>query len=332
MQALMLKQHGNVDQFELQDIPMPEIKRGYVLIKVAATSVNQVDIKIRNGLPISPALPGPIGCDAAGTITKIGEGVTGFEVGDAVYGCVAGVKGMGGALAEYVLADAQLIAKKPVNLSMREAAAMPLVAITAWEAIERAHVKKGEAVLVHGGMGGVGHIAAQLAVQRGARVFVTVSRHRDDALLRSFGIDGIIDAGKESVEDYVEKYTEGRGFDVVIDTVGGENLDRSLQAAGLNGRVSAIAARSTHDLSPMHAKALTLNVIFMLIPMLHDKNREQHGEILARIARLVEAGGLKPIVDQTEFTLQTAPQAHSHLESGQAHGKVVISVSSDANL
>lgn len=326
MKVLSLKTAGSIDNFELIDVAQPSVTEGHLLIEVHACSINQIDIKIRQGLPIGPQLPSAIGCDMAGVVREVGANVTGFNIGDEVYGCVAGVKGLGGTMSEYIVTDAKLVAHKPKNLSMKQAAALPLVAITAWEGIVRSQLAEGEQILVHGGMGGVGHIAIQLAVNLGATVSTTVNKTRDDQYLKSIGVTNIIDASKISVEDYKQTVTQNNGFDVVFDTVGGTNLDKSFEGIGMNGRVVAIAARSTHDLSPLHGKGAALQVVFMLLPMLFGKGREHHGKLLTDLATLVEAGRVKPLVDDKDFSLQEGGAAHAYLESGQAIGKVVISV------
>lgn len=326
MKELSLQQAGTIENFVVSESAAPVATDGHLVIQVHASSVNQIDIKIRQGLPIGPELPSPLGCDMAGVVTEVGRNVTGFQVGDEVYGCVAGVKGLRGTLAEYVLADADLVARKPSNLTMKEAAALPLVAITAWEGIERSKLGAGEHILVHGGMGGVGHIAIQLAANLGATVSTTVHSKRDDALLKQMGVTHIIAASDTSVEDYVRTLTEGQGFDVVFDTVGGPNLDKTFEALGQNGRAVAIAARSTHDLSPLHAKGAALQVVFMLLPMLTGRGREKHGAILSKLTALVEAQKVHPLVDDRNFSLAEGGQAQAYLESGEAQGKVVVSV------
>ena len=329
MKAQLLHQFGPPGNFQLADIPKPELRAGHVLIRVMATSVNPVDCKIRSGAvaAIAPDFPAILHGDVAGVIAAVAADVTRFKVGDEVFGCAGGLKGSGGALAEYMLADSLLIAKKPATLSMLEAAALPLVSITAWEALfVKSRLIGGQTVLIHGGAGGVGHIAVQLARWCGARVAATVRKAEDVAPVSAFGADHVILANEEPVDSYVARLTNSLGFDLVLDTVGGSNLDKSLQAAKINGAVVATAARSTHDLSPMHAKSLTLSVVFMLIPLLKQIGRAQHGEILTQIARLVDEGKLKPRIDPRQFTLETIADAHALLESGQAHGKIVVAV------
>jgi NADPH:quinone reductase len=329
MLAQVLHQFGDPDRFALTEMPKPTVEPGKVLVRIAATSVNQVDTKIRQGLPIGPDLPAVLGADLAGWVEEVGPGVVGFAPGDEVYGCAGGVKGQGGALAEYMLADARLIAPKPRTLSMREAAALPLVAITAWDALERSGVGGHDHVLIHGGVGGVGHIAVQLARTLHARIATTVGSAEDEALARTLGADTTINFREEAVDGYRDRLTAGRGFDVVIDTIGGDNLARSFAALADGGRVATTNTRVTQDLGALHARAASLHVVFMLLPMLHGQGRERHGLILRDLARLVDAGQVRPLVDPTPFTLATAPDAHRLLESGRAHGKVVIEIVPD---
>ena len=262
-----------------------------------------------------------------GVVEMVAPDVQGFQVGDEVYGCAGGLKGSDGALAQWMAADARLLAKKPRTLSMAASAALPLVSITAWDALfNKAKLTQGQKILIHGGVGGVGHVAVQLAKWRGAHVTATVISDEDFALARELGADEVINAKTEMPDQYVQRLTQGRGFDVVFDTVGGPNLDRSLQAAARNGAVVTTAARSTHDLSPMHNKALSLHVVFMLLPLLVNEGREQHGKILTTIAEIVDQKRLKPLIDSRQFTLNTVADAHALLESGKAQGKVVINI------
>ena len=328
MKAMIINEFGGTDVFTAAELAKPEATAGHVVIKIAATSVNTVDTMIRQMgealAPLSPALPGVLGMDFSGTIESVGEGVTGFAVGDEVYGCAGGLADLQGALAEYMLADAKLIAHKPKSLSMREAAAIPLVGITAYEGLVRAGVSSNQKVLVHGGAGGVGHIAVQLANYFGGDVYATVSKNQK-TMIEGLGATAI-NYKTETVADYVEKHTDGAGFDVVFDSVGGANLTNSFEAAALNAQIATTVSMLKLDLSPAHFKGLSLHVVFMLIPMLHNHKSEQHGEILTKLAEIVDAGKLTPIVDPSEFTLEEVGKAHDKLASGQAVGKVVVSV------
>ncbi|MEN1786248.1 MAG: zinc-dependent alcohol dehydrogenase family protein, partial [Bacteroidota bacterium] len=307
-------------------IEKPTVALGEILIKISASSINTVDTMIRNmgkDLPFSPENPAILGMDFAGTIEEIGEGVTDFSIGDEVYGCVGGLANLQGTLAEYIAADSKLVALKPNNLSMRQAAALPLVGITAYEGIKRAGVKNGQKVLVHGGTGGVGHIALQLAKHFGAEVYATGGGEEQLNLIEGLGATGI-NYKSEPVEDYVNKYTNGIGFDVVFDSVGGQNMLKSFEAAALNGQIASTVSLCELDLSTVHFKGLSLHVVFMLIPMLHDFQRAVHGEILKDIAQITEAGGLQPLLDEELFSLEDVGKAYTKLENKQAIGKVVV--------
>lgn len=328
MRAQILRAFGEPENFELATLPDPEPGAGEVLVRVQAASVNPVDYKTRrNGPASAPKLPAVLGCDMAGVVLAVGDGVSAFAPGDAVYGCVGGVRGLPGTYAEQVVADARLLAHRPASLSAHEAAALPLVTITAWEALcDRAGVGDGQTVLVHGGAGGVGHVALQIAKGHGARVFTTVSSEKKAAIARQLGADETINYREEGVDDYTHRLTGGRGFDVVFDTTGGSDIATSFAAARLNGQVVAIVSRYQADLTPMHLKGLSLHVVFMLIPLLHNVGRERHGQILREAAAWVEQGRFKPLIDPHRFALADLPAAHRHAESGLALGKVVIDI------
>lgn len=326
MKAMLIKSYGEDAAFEPAEIETTQVKAGHVLVKIAASSVNTVDTMIRKmgkNLPLSPDTPAILGMDFAGKIETVGEGVTTYSIGDEVYGCAGGLADLPGTLADYIVADANLIAQKPKNLSMREAAALPLVAITAYEGLIRAGIKQGQKVLVHGGSGGVGHVAVQLAKHFGADVYSTGGGDKQLALIEQLGATGI-NYKMESVEQYVSKHTDGTGFELVFDSVGGANMLKSFEAAALNGQIASTVALCELDLTLAHFKGLSLHVVFMLIPMLHNVKRKQHAEILQSIAQIVEAGELKPVLDEEQYSLEQAGQAHARLESGQAMGKVVI--------
>lgn len=328
MKAMIVKSFGGSEVFEAAELEKPVVKAGHVVIRIAATSVNTVDTMLRqmgNDLPIAPALPAVLGMDFAGTIDAVGAGVTEYAVGDEVYGCAGGLADLQGSLAEYMLADARLIARKPKNLSMREAAALPLVAITAYEGLMRANITAGQTVLVHGGSGGVGHVALQIANYLGADVYATGGGDKQLALIEKLGAK-TINYKTETVADYVNEHTNGAGFDIVFDSVGGANMANSFEAAALNGQVASTVSMIELDLSTAHFKGLSLHVVFMLIPMLHNQKREEHAYILNKLTEIVEAGGLTPVLDEQRFTLEEVGKAHDRLSSGQGMGKVVVDV------
>ena len=328
MKAMVLNEYGDKAEFQLTEVSRPSAKAGHVVVRVAATSVNTVDTMIRQmgkDLPLSPDLPAVLGMDFAGTIEAVSEGVTGFVPGDEVYGCAGGLGDLQGTLAQFMLADARLIAHKPKSISMREAAALPLVGITAYEGLQRAGTRAGQKVLVHGGAGGVGHVAVQLARHFGADVYATCSGGKQMDIIEQYGATPI-NYKTENVADYVAKHTDGAGFDVVFDSVGGANMTNSFEAAALNGQVATTVSMLELDLSPAHFKGLSLHVVFMLIPMLYDHKREEHGAILAKLAGIVDAGALKPLLDEMPFGLEDVGKAHDRLTGGQAMGKVVVEI------
>jgi len=332
MRAQVVREHGEPDVFEAAELAVPEPDPNEVLVEVAATSVNPVDTKIRSGAAagLGPDAPAVLHGDLAGTVVAVGDGVSRFDVGDEVYGCPGGVRGTTGALAEYAAADAATLARKPESLSMREAAALPLVTITAWDGlVTRADVSPGESVLVHGGTGGVGHVGVQLAAREGARVHATASTDEKRALARELGADVAFDYHRD-VDDYVDAYTDGRGFDVVFDTVGAgaDNLEGSFEAAALKGRVVTTVSRGEASLDAVHGKGLGFDTVFMLVPLLHDDHagRVRHGEILERAATLVADGKLRPHLDDTDYGLADVADAHRRLEAGEHVGKITVRV------
>jgi len=328
MEAQVVSKFGDSSVFETVKLTKPNVKAGYVIINVLATSINPIDYKMRNGNypDITADFPAVLHSDVAGVIEEVGEGVTDFKKGDEVYGCAGGFKGEDGALSEFMLADAKLIALKPNSLTMREAAALPLVSITAWEALyDKIDLKKKQNILIHGATGGVGHIAVQLAKCKGVKVYATISSDEKAKIAKSLGVDEVINYRVESVQEYVDRLTEGKGFDVVFDTVGGANIDASMQAVAFYGDVVTILSQSSHDLSPLFFKSANLHVVFMLLPLLYNIQRKRHGEILQKIAKLVDDGAVKPLIDDNKFTFDAVGDAHKLLESGKALGKVVVS-------
>jgi len=310
------------------DLPRPVPGKGQVLVRVKASGINPLDLKIRSGAAAHarPQLPAVLGMDLAGVVEAVGEGVTAFKPGDEVYGMTGGVGGLQGSLAEFAAVDADLLARKPANFSMREAAALPLIFITAWEGlVDRADVGPGQKVLIQGGAGGVGHIAVQIAVARGADVFATASAAQRD-IVESFGATAIDYRGM-SVADYVAAHTAGEGFDLVYDTVGGETLDASFAAVRTYvGHVVSCLGWGTHKLAPLSFRAATYSGVFTLLPMLTGKGRAHHGEILRQATKLAEAGKLRVLLDPQVYTLDTVQAAHDAVENRKAAGKVVIEI------
>ncbi len=330
MKAYKVHEYGEAANFIESEVIKPDAISGHVVIEVKATSLNPVDHKILTlDLGINPVLPATLHMDVAGVIAEVGDEVTGFKIGDEVYGCTGGLQGKAGniegALADFMLADSSLIALKPKSLSFSEAAALPLVTITAWEGLfDRAHINPGNHVLIHAATGGVGHIAIQLAKQHGARVATTVSTDDKAKIAKELGADDIINYRNETVDDYKQRLTEGKGFDVVFDTIGGENLDKSLKAVKSSGQVISIVGNNQHDLSPMHMKGLSLHLVFMLLPMLTGEGRAHHGMILKKVAELVDKGIVKPLIHKERFQFNQANEAHALFAANKHLGKIVL--------
>jgi NADPH:quinone reductase-like Zn-dependent oxidoreductase len=297
-----------------------------VLVRISASGVNPLDTKIHAGKAAHARHPVPaiLGIDLAGTVEAVGDGVAAFYRGDEVFGMTGGVGGIPGSLAQYAAVDAALLAHKPVGLAMREAAALPLVVITAWEGlVDKAGVRAGQHVLVQGGAGGVGHVAMQIARAFGASVAATGSPG-SRAAIEALG--GRFIDRSEPVRDYVARETQGRGFDIVFDTVGGTTLDASFEAVGRGGHVVSALGWGTHALAPLSFKAGTYSGVFTLLPLLTGEGRAHHGTILREAARMVERGELAPRVDPRRFTLATVAEAHRLILAGEAAGKVVVEI------
>ena len=325
MRAAMLETSGG--PFRVTRIARPEPGPGQVLVRIAASGVNPLDTKIRAGAAAHAQhpLPAILGIDLAGTVEALGAGVEDFRRGDEVYGMTGGVGGHQGSLAEYAAVDARLLARRPANLSMREAAALPLVVITAWEGlVDRARVAPGQKVLVQGGGGGVGHVAVQIARALGAEVYATDGAEKK-TLIEGLGATAI-DFRAQSVEDHVAAHTAGEGYDLVYDTNGGAVLDSSFRAIKRFGHVVSSLGWGTHALAPLSFKAGSYSGVFTLLPLLTGIGRAHHGDVLTEVTRLVEDGKLRPILDPRRFTLEQVGEAHAAIEDGRAIGKIVVDI------
>ncbi|MFI9276114.1 zinc-dependent alcohol dehydrogenase family protein [Kitasatospora sp. NPDC052896] len=326
MRAVMLQEFGAA--LELTEVDRPVAGAGQVLVRIIASGVNPLDMKISAGAAahakrVLPAVPG---LDLAGIVEEVGPEVHDFAPGDEVYGLTGGVGDLQGSLAEYAAVDARLLARKPRALTMRQAAAIPLVAITAWEGlVDRAGVHAGQKVLVHGGAGGIGHVAIQIARARGAEVYATGSA-RSLATIEQLGATPIDYTATTSAQ-YVAQYTGGEGFDVVYDTVGGATLDDSFTSVRTyTGHVVSALGWGTHSIAPLSFRGATYSGVFTLLPLLTGRGRGHHGEILREVAALADAGALTPLVDPRQFSLENISQAHALVEEGSPQGKVVIDV------
>ena len=326
MRAWVIEEHGGPEVFKQVELPTPEPGPGEVRIKSAATSVNPVDYKIRSGAAESlcPPKPAILHGDVSGVVDKVGEGVEGFVAGDTVYGCVGGYGNIPGVLADFVIADTKLIAHAPVSIPCVDSAALPLVTITAWEGLDKLGELNGKQLLVHGGTGGVGHAVVQLAKARSATVYTTVSTNEKAELAGQLGADHTILYKKEDVEQYVDKHTGGTGFDAVFDTIGGPHIAQSVRATKFNGHIACIQGRGEIDGGQLHVRAVSLHLVFMIIPVLHNIHRERHGTIMKQAAELVDSKRFKPLIDTKRFTFDQIGEAHAYAASGEQVGKVLV--------
>jgi NADPH2:quinone reductase len=315
-------------KFRIAEMDRPAPSSEEVLVRILASGVNPLDTKIHAGQAAHARqpLPAVLGLDMAGVVESVGSAVTDFRPGDEVYGMTGGVGGMQGTLAEFAAVDARLLARKPANLTMRQAAALPLSTITAWEGlVDRAHVHAGQKVLIHAGAGGVGHVAVQIALYFGAQVFATVSANKREYVEQLGAIP--IDYRTQSLESYVRDATGGEGFDIVYDTVGGATLDASFAAVKqYTGHALSCLGWGSHSLAPLSFRGASYSGVFTLHPLLTGDGREHHGEILAQAAQLADAGKLLPLLHETIYSLETVEEAHEAVTSGQSMGKVVVNI------
>jgi NADPH2:quinone reductase len=331
MKAVVATEQGSPDVLRLVDLPKPVPGAGEVLVRIRATSVNPIDTKVRKAkLPMTPtSFPAVLGTDFAGTVEAVGPGVTRFAPMDDVYGFAGGFRGpvsdIPGALAEFAVVDADLIAKMPGNVDFRTAAALPLTATTAWLALfEKVTITPASRVLITGGAGGVGYLAVQLAHAAGAEVIaVTRSTESAEAAI-SAGARACVDLAVTTAQDILEDHTGGDGFDLIFDTVGGATLDAAFQMVKPTGDVVTVVGAASHNLAPLYLKGANLHMVLVLVPIMFGTARPQQGEMLDRIARLVEHGKLTPRLDPQRFGLEETADAHRKLEAGEAKGKLII--------
>ncbi|MDH1630499.1 zinc-dependent alcohol dehydrogenase family protein [Pseudomonas mosselii] len=318
MKALILDAFGGPDAFVYRDIAKPVPEAGQVLVRVHATSVNPLDYQVRRGdYPDLVPLPAITGHDVSGVVEAVGPGVTAFSPGDEVWYTPQIFEGAG-SYAEYHVAAEGIVGLKPPSLNHLEAASLSLVGGTAWEAlVVRAALRVGESILVHGGAGGVGHVAIQLARAMGARVFTT-AREANAEFVRRMGADVVIDYERQDYVDVILKETAGQGVDVVFDTIGGDALSRSPDALAQLGRVvSIVDIAQPQNLLQAWGKNASYHFVF---------TRQQRGK-LDELSALVERGQLRPHVGAV-YPLADVALAHARLQSPNngLQGKIAIAV------
>jgi NADPH2:quinone reductase len=315
MRAMVVPAFGGPERLEERELPRPVAGPGELLVRVVAASPNPVDAKVRaNGGWAGVTPPAVLGYDASGVVEEVGAGVTAFRPGDAVFYLTEIHGAHAGTFAEYHVVPARYAAPKPAALSHVEAAAVPLAGGTAWEAVvRRLALRAGETILVHGGAGGVGSFAVQIARAAGARVIATAGPDNQDTL-RALGAEVAVDYRAADVNAAVREATGGRGVDAVFDTVGGELIAASLPVLRPFGRAAAILA-PRGDLALLSRNNVTLYGVFVL----PDAAR------LAEMTPLLERGAVRPLVDEV-LPLARLADAHRRLHSGHGRGKVVLRV------
>lgn len=315
MKAIILIEVGSVDNLKYEDIPQPKIKSNEVLVKTISLSINPVDYKARANSGSLTWLFGEerpviLGWDLSGTIVEIGDNVTEFKIGDAVFG-MANFPGKGNAYSEFVAVPVTHLALKPTNISYQEAASATLAALTAWQTlVKKGKVKKGDKVLIHGASGGVGHYATQIAKYLGAYVIGTSSAKNKEFVLQN-GADKHIDYTTENFSDIVSD------ADFVLDTLAGDIISKSIDVTKSGGIIVTIPSGNIPNEDIDKAKSKGVDLSFVLV--------ESSGTDMFQIAQLMEKGILKSHVSET-FSFDEMRDAHLYLEKGRTVGKIVINI------
>ncbi|WP_432740731.1 zinc-dependent alcohol dehydrogenase family protein [Methylobacter sp. G7] len=330
MKAIMMTATGNPDVLELHDIDEPEISTAtQIKVRLKAAGVNPVDTKIRShGLLYDNPLPAVLGCDGAGEVIEIGSAVSRFKPGDKVWFCHGGLGREQGNYAEVTVIDQRWASLMPETSSFSEAAALPLVLITAWGALfDRGGLQSGQTVLIHAGAGGVGHVAIQLAKLKGARVITTVSSGQKAEFVKAMGADEAVIYTQNGFADVVNKLTDGKGADLVFDTVGAEVFKQSIAVTAHFGHLVTLLDPGELSLAEARMRNLSIGFELMLTPMLRDlaEARDKHVEILKQCAQWIDKGFLKTHISK-QMPLKEAAIAHQLIEAGHSTGKIVLTV------
>lgn len=327
---------GDSSVLRLSEVAKPGLPSPHHLrVKLAAAGINPLDSKLRSKPAYYPdKLPAILGCDGAGIVEETGSEVTRFKSGDAVYFCNGGLGGNSGdepgCYAEYTTVHEEYCAAAPANIPLQDAAALPLVCLTAWEALyERACLQAGQTILIHAAAGGVGHIAVQLAHHLGARIAITASDARKGGLAQALGAQRMINYREQDFVQATLNWTDGLGADVVFDTVGGETFLKSLHAVRIGGKLVTLLSTPMQLADAQLARLRNLSVCYelMLTPQvlkLHDERIRQR-RILEQCAQRVEAGELGVLVTH-RYPLAQAGEAHRLIEAGGMTGKIILTM------
>ncbi|OOG23199.1 alcohol dehydrogenase [Thioalkalivibrio denitrificans] len=331
MLAILMNATGGTEVLSLNEVPEPRLSgERDILVRIRAAGVNPVDAKQRVLGPYkSRDMPVILGCDGAGVVERTGPECERFEPGDEVYFCSGGIGDAQGNYAEYTVIDERYCARKPRSLSFVEAAAAPLVLLTAWESLhERARLERGHRTLIHAGAGGVGHVAVQLARQAGARVATTVGSEDKAELVRELGAELPILYRTTDFVEAVREWTGGEGVDVALDVLGGDTFTRTLGAVRPYGElVTVLQPAPDTDWTEGRLRNLRIGLELMLSPMYYGLHEERirQTDILEHCSALFDAGLLRVVVTRT-FPLAEAAEAHRAIETGSTTGKLVLTL------
>lgn len=326
MKAVVIHGFGDTNVFEAMDTVKPEPGPMDLLVQIKASSVNPVDYKIRAGRApfLAPKQPTILHPDAAGVVAAVGSEVHNFNVGDRVMSFGTGLIGKPGALAEFMVVDARMAAKPAMTLSFEEAAALPLVSVTSWYCmVDAVSIDRHSSVLIMGGTGGVGHIALQLAKQRGAFVAAVCGSEDKCQVARDLGADACLNYKTADMDKYAAISPDGKGFDVVFNTPGAPSINQAVAAAKFGGTILDILGDFPSE-PGFQMKWLTFKSIFAGHEILFAQNPARIGEILREINLLVSSHTLKPLVDDQRFFFSEVGRAHAYAEHGNPVGKVVL--------
>jgi NADPH:quinone reductase-like Zn-dependent oxidoreductase len=332
MKAFLIDRYKKGGALRLGDSPEPQLHENDVMVEIHAVSVNLLDAKVRDGefkLILPYRLPLVLGNDVAGVVVRVGANVRQFKPGDEVYARPG--RDRIGTFAEYIAIDAADVALKPANLNMEEAASIPLVALTAWQVlVERAKLQKGQRILIHAGSGGVGTVAIQLAKHLGAHVATTTSTANID-LVKSLGADVVVDYKKDDFEKVL------KGYDVVLNSLGKDTLEKSLAVLKPGGRLISISGPPDPDFAKENGSGWLLQQVMRLLSFgIRRKAKRRgigysflfmtaNGAQLGKITSLIETGAIRPVIDRV-FPFEKTNEALDYVETGRAKGKVVIAV------
>ncbi|WP_138503295.1 zinc-dependent alcohol dehydrogenase family protein [Nostoc sp. PA-18-2419] len=330
MKAVLMTAAGSPEVLQVQEVPNPGVPVGNteLLIRLVAAGVNPIDTKLRSRGTFYPdRLPTVLGCDGAGIVEAVGASVQRFRSGDEVYFCYGGLGADQGNYAEFTVVDERFVARKPASISFAEAAAAPLVLITAWEALyERGRLAPGERVLIHAGAGGVGHVAIQLAKIKGATVSTTVGSQEKANFVKQLGADHAILYKQTDFVQAVLDWTNGEGVELAFDTVGGETFHKTFPAVRVYGDIVTILEPDANTIwKTARLRNLRIGLEIMLAPALLglSESLQHHAEILEQSATWIDEGKLKIHVSH-KFPLEEAVKAHQLVESGTVTGKIVL--------